>query len=40
VGRRDLDVKAVARGLQGRFLHGPYLDQATQAIGASKLSLS
>ena len=35
VGKTDLDAKAVARGLEQQFLHGPYVDAATQAIGAS-----
>ncbi len=35
VGKKDLDVKAIARGLAGRFLHGPYLDANTLTIGAS-----
>lgn len=35
VGKKDLDAKAVARGLADRFLHGPYLDANTLKIGAS-----
>src|SRR5690606_7477719 len=35
VGRSDLDARAVAAGLRGPFLHGPYSDAATLAIGAS-----
>lgn len=35
VGKSDLDAHAVAKGLAGRFLHGPYVDQATLAIGPS-----
>ncbi len=35
VGKTDLDAKAVARGMEQRFLHGPYVDAATLAIGAS-----
>ncbi|OGS90062.1 MAG: chemotaxis protein [Gallionellales bacterium GWA2_59_43] len=35
VGKTDLDAKAVARGMEQKFLHGPYIDAATLAIGAS-----
>lgn len=35
VGKKDLNAKAVARGLEEKFLHGPYLDAATLPIGAS-----
>lgn len=35
VGARDLPQAAVRAGMQGRFLHGPYVDTATGAIGAS-----
>jgi len=35
VGKKDLDAKAVARGMEHKFLHGPYVDAATQSIGAS-----
>ncbi|HEX5337175.1 MAG TPA: methyl-accepting chemotaxis protein [Gallionella sp.] len=35
VGKKDLDAKALARGLQQKFLHGPYLDPATLSIGPS-----
>lgn len=31
----DLPAKAVAEGLKGRFLHGPYVDQNTLEIGPS-----
>ncbi len=34
-GRHDLPAAAVARGVQTRFLHGPYLDSVTQALGPS-----
>jgi methyl-accepting chemotaxis protein len=32
-GTRDLNAKAVSAGLSEAFLHGPYIDQQTQAIG-------
>jgi methyl-accepting chemotaxis protein len=35
IGKRDLLPEAVRHGLQGQFLHGPYVDAQTQAIGAS-----
>jgi methyl-accepting chemotaxis protein len=35
VGKRDLLPGAVRHGLQGQFLHGPYVDALTQSIGAS-----
>ena len=35
VGARDLPPKAVAAGLAGRFLHGPYVDPVTRALGPS-----
>jgi methyl-accepting chemotaxis protein len=35
VGKRDLLPEAVKRGLQGQFLHGPYVDPQTQAVGPS-----
>ncbi|ADL54117.1 methyl-accepting chemotaxis protein [Gallionella capsiferriformans] len=35
VGKNDLNAKAVTLGLAGKFLHGPYLDAATGALGAS-----
>jgi methyl-accepting chemotaxis protein len=35
VGRKDLNEKAVKRGLSEKFLHGPYIDAATLSIGAS-----
>jgi len=34
-GKQDLLPRAVASGLQGRFLHGPYIDQTTLDIGPS-----
>jgi len=33
--KQDLAPQAVASGLQGRFLHGPYIDQTTLDIGPS-----
>ncbi|MDD3575870.1 MAG: methyl-accepting chemotaxis protein [Halothiobacillus sp.] len=35
LGVRDLDYRAVQKGLRLPFLHGPYADQATNSIGAS-----
>ena len=35
IGASDLLPAAVSKGLEGRFLHGPYLDQQTLAIGPS-----
>ncbi|AEV25492.1 MULTISPECIES: methyl-accepting chemotaxis protein [Azospira] len=35
VGARDLPARAVAAGLQGRFLHGPYVDPVTKVLGPS-----
>ena len=35
IGQHDLDAKAVARGLNHIFLHGPYIDPLTQQLGAS-----
>lgn len=35
VGKNDLDAKAVKLGLADKFLHGPYLDPATGALGAT-----
>jgi methyl-accepting chemotaxis protein len=35
IGKKDLEAKAVANGLEKRFLHGPYLDANTVSIGAS-----
>ncbi len=35
IGSRDLSRDALARGLQAPFLHGPYSDPQTLAIGAS-----
>ena len=35
VGKKDLDAKALAHGLNAQFLHGPYLDANTLSIGAS-----
>ncbi|HEX5364920.1 MAG TPA: methyl-accepting chemotaxis protein [Gallionella sp.] len=35
VGRSDLDRRALEQGLKQRFLHGPYIDQNTLAIGPS-----
>ncbi len=35
VGKSDLLPAAVRKGLQGRFLHGPYVDPQTVSIGAS-----
>lgn len=35
VGKSDLDRRAVKQGLQQAFLHGPYVDQNTLAIGPS-----
>jgi methyl-accepting chemotaxis protein len=35
IGKRDLLPEAVKRGLQGQFLHGPYVDAQTLAIGPS-----
>ncbi len=35
VGTADLPPAAVQQGLQGRFLHGPYVDPKTVSIGAS-----
>lgn len=35
LGVRDLDHRAVQKGLREPFLHGPYTDEATQVIGAS-----
>jgi len=35
IGKRDLLPEAVKRGLQGQFLHGPYVDAQTSAIGPS-----
>ena len=35
VGQSDLNPRAVECGLQQRFLHGPYLDDTTAAIGQS-----
>lgn len=35
VGKNDLDAKAVTLGLEKKFLHGPYLDPATQSLGAT-----
>jgi len=35
VGQRDLDPKAVQAGLNGQFLHGPYVDRLTLEIGPS-----
>lgn len=35
VGKKDLGARAVACGLAGKFLHGPYIDQATLSIGAT-----
>lgn len=32
-GASDLNAKAVSAGLQDAFLHGPYIDSQTQAIG-------
>ena len=34
-GRQDLPAAAVARGVQQRFLHGPYVDPVTLALGPS-----
>ena len=34
-GRQDLPAAAVARGVQARFLHGPYVDPVTLALGPS-----
>ncbi len=34
-GNMDLPAKAVAQGMQGQFLHGPYADSQTVAIGSS-----
>ncbi|MDD3519180.1 MAG: methyl-accepting chemotaxis protein, partial [Chromatiales bacterium] len=33
VGKTDLAPNAVARGLKGRFLHGPYVDALTRDLG-------
>ncbi len=33
VGKRDLDARAVAAGLKAPFLHGPYSDSLTRALG-------
>lgn len=35
VGKKDLNPDAAARGLAGKFLHGPYLDETTRALGAT-----
>lgn len=35
IGKQDLDPSAVKAGLQDSFLHGPFVDQNTLAIGAS-----
>ena len=35
VGAMDLNARAVAAGLAGRFLHGPYVDPATAALPPS-----
>ncbi|MGE5468250.1 MAG: methyl-accepting chemotaxis protein [Ignavibacteria bacterium] len=35
IGARDLPPRAVAEGLRGRFLHGPYVDPATAALPPS-----
>ncbi len=35
IGASDLPARAVERGLRQRFLHGPYLDSATESIGPS-----
>lgn len=35
IGKRDLSPKAVAEGLERPFLHGPYEDRTTLAIGPS-----
>lgn len=35
IGKSDLDIKAVERGLTAPFLHGPYLDSLTGSIGPS-----
>ncbi|MDD3771352.1 MAG: hypothetical protein PHC38_01690, partial [Weeksellaceae bacterium] len=32
-GKQDLPEKAVAAGLRGPFLHGPYADPLTEALG-------
>ncbi len=34
-GRQDLPAAAVARGVQQRFLHGPYVDPVTLVLGPS-----
>lgn len=34
-GKSDIDRKALAHALNGRFLHGPYVDPNTQLIGPS-----
>ncbi len=35
IGKKDLNSKSVAKGLTEKFLHGPYIDENTLAIGAS-----
>ena len=35
IDKQDLNTNSVARGLTEKFLHGPYIDENTLAIGAS-----